>query len=396
MRRPVAASAVLAVALLFLWSASPGGGTVLGGADPATRALAYLAGQQQSDGSLDHAPGETEDFVLGAAAAGYDPATLRSCTGTTAYDFLATQVAKAETSAGGTAKLILAVTVGRRNPHAFGGEDLVAHLDSLYATTSGAYGDGATFGQSLALLALKAAGQPLPSAALAHLEALQDTDGSWNYEAAANATAGDTNSTAIALEALAAGGVTASDPVVSKALAWLHGQQNADGGFAYQAGPGASSDPDSDALVIQGLVALGEDPTGATWTKNGKTVFSDLLSRQAPNGGFTFPGNPGPDPFTTSQVPAALVRVALPEPATWTAGAAIPGVTCAAPKPTASLPASHPTPAPTLPATATAPGQARGGGTDGVLLAWPWFAALAALALGGSVATGRRSHRPTE
>ena len=59
--------------------------------------------------------------------------------------------------------------------------------------------------------------------------------------------------------------------------------------------------------MIQALVAAGEDPTAAAWTKSGHTALTNLLTFQdAANGGITFPGNPGPDAFTTSQVPAGL------------------------------------------------------------------------------------------
>ena len=343
MRSVLVTSALLVAVILAAPMAA------LAAPDPATTALAYLAGQQAANGSIAASAGPTEDFILGAAAAGYDPNALTSCGGTTAYAYLATKVATETATAGGTGKLILAVLAGKQDPTAFG-ENLVTHLGTLLNATTGAYGDGSTFGQSLAILALKGAGQAIPAAAVTELKGIQDTDGSWNYLAAANATAGDSNSTAIAIEALVAAGVPAADASMTKALAFLHTQQNSDGGFTYMA-PG-SSDPDSDAVVIQALVALGENPIGATWTVGGKTVMDDLLARQSANGGFTYPGNPGPDAFTTSMVPAGLKEVPLPGTTTWTAGAKIPGVTCA-PAPT---PTPTPTAAPTRsPATSSAP-----------------------------------------
>ncbi|HVA87405.1 MAG TPA: hypothetical protein VNF73_13960 [Candidatus Saccharimonadales bacterium] len=342
MRPAAAASAILAGVLCFV----PFVGA-LAGPDPTTNALQYLVHQQAADGSLDHALGETEDLILGTAAANFDPNTLVACGGRAAFDFLSASVAKAEADAGSTAKLILAVVAGRRDAHAFAGQDLVVHLQSLYNAGSGAYGNGATFGQSLAILALKATSQPIPAAAVQQLASLQDSDGSWNYQTAANSTAGDTNSTAVALEALAAAGVVPSAASVTKALTYLHGQQDADGGFPYQTGSGVSSDPDSDALVIQGLTAVGENPTGTTWTKNGKIVFDDLLSRQAADGGFVFPGNKGPDAFTTSEVPAGLAHAPLPGPVTWTAGAAIPALSCPAAPSASPVSTARPTPHPT-------------------------------------------------
>ena len=87
--------------------------------------------------------------------------------------------------------------------------------------------------------------------------------------------------------------------MAGNAIAYLHAQQNSDGGFTFSA-PGPS-DPDSDALVIQALVALGQDPSGAIWTDGGKTVFDDLDRVRQPTADSHSRGNPGPDAFTTSQ-----------------------------------------------------------------------------------------------
>src|ERR1019366_8309029 len=205
-----------------------------------------------------------------------------------------------------------------------------------------------------------------------------------------NSVAGDTNSTAIAVEALTAAGIAASDGSMTKAIAYLHTQQNSDGGFTYSA-PGVS-DPDSDALVIQALVALGQDPIGASWTVAGKTLFNDLLSRQAANGGFIFPGHVAPDPFTTSQVPAGLKQVPLPGTATWAAGAKIPGGSCPTPTPTASpKPTASHKPAGTPPTTSTAGVSARG--DDGGPIVPALYGSLALAVLVGSATIRRRSSR---
>ncbi len=384
MRSAIATSALLVVTLLV----APG--AALAAPDPATAALAYLAAQQAPDGSIASSAGPTEDFILGTAAANYDPTTLVSCAGTSAYGYLTAKLTAETATAGGTAKLILAVLAGKLDPTAFGGESLIARLGTFYHATTGAFGDGSTFGQSLAILALKGASQAIPALAATALLGLQDTDGSWNYQAGSNAVAGDTNSTAIALEALTAAGITASDASMTKAIAYLHTQQNSDGGFTSSA-PGAS-DPDSDALVIQALAALHQDPSGASWTVGGKTAVTDLLSRQAANGGFTYPGNPAPDAFTTSQVPAGLKQVPLPGTATWQAGAKIPGVSCPAPAPTATpAPTASHAPAVTPPPTSTDGAPVRGddGGPMGLALS----GSLALAVLVGSAILGRRSAR---
>jgi len=294
---------------------------------PPPERFAYLASQQAADGSIDGAVGETADFVQGAAAAGYDPATLTSNAGNSALDFLGAKVDSGYSalSAGSTAKLILAAVAARKDPTAFGKaskQNLITRLQSLYNGTTGAYGDGQTFNQSLAILADVASGQPVPPAAVTYLEKVQNSDGSWNYLGVKDAAAGgDTNSTAVALEGLAAASDHSRD---SAALTWLHTQQQPDGGFPYQ-GPGGPSDPDSDALVIQGILASGQQPQSATWTAKGtsNTPVSNLAGMQAPSGGFAYPGNPGPDAFTTSEVPAALVLEPLPVVARYPAASSL-------------------------------------------------------------------------
>jgi hypothetical protein len=326
----------------------------------ATAALLYLRSRQSTtDGSVttsfpSFSP--TEDYVIAAAAAGYDPATLRNGTGPSAVDNLAANAGAASSSAAGAGKLIQAVVAARRDPRAFGGHDLVAALEGTYHTDSGLYGDGETYTQSLAMLGVEAAGAPVPAAATAALRAAQDADGGWNYLGKANDPAGsDTNSTAMAIMALDAAGVHGAD---AAALAWLHTQQQPDGGFAFQGSP---SDPDSDALVLQALVALHQDPASSRWTQGGHTVISVLVTGQDPSGGYA--GYGGVDAFTTSQVPAGLERVAFPVSFTgagsWAPGTSLDG---AAPGPVvpgheAPLTDCGATPAPTaVPPTASAGG----------------------------------------
>ena len=110
--------------------------------------------------------------------------------------------------------------------------------------------------------------------------------------------------------ALAAAGDHSAD---AAALTYLHAQQLPDGGFAYQNsspwGPPVS-DPDSDAIVLQALVAAGEDPESSSWLVGSSSVLTHLRSTQGTDGGFAYPGT-GESAFTTSQVPAALMRVAV-------------------------------------------------------------------------------------
>lgn len=355
MRRTALASAILAtlLSLPLVLAVQPASAAPPTDPQRATAALQYLLAAQRTDGSIDGSLGETADFVVGTAAAGYDPATLHGCGGGSgALEFLAAASDVASADAAATGKAVLAVVAAGDDPSSFAGRNLLARLTALYHSTGGAYGDGATFSQSFAILGLVASEQAVPDGAVAELGALQDSDGSWSFGAAPVAAGqGDTNSTAIALMALNAAGSHSAD---AKALAYLHTQQLSDGGFPYQNsssfGPPAS-DPDSDSIVLQALVATGQDPEVADWSQGSNTVLTNLRAGQGVDGGYAYPGM-AENAFTTSQVPAALVRTPYAAPVHWTAGRAVPTDTCPKATPTASVGASlitspGPTPGPT-------------------------------------------------
>ncbi|MFG3257749.1 prenyltransferase/squalene oxidase repeat-containing protein [Streptomyces sp. NPDC048172] len=136
--------------------------------------------------------------------------------------------------------------------------------------------------QSVALLALDAAGAKPSPKAVSWLSTQQCEDGSFPAYRAdpkakcdAKKTPADVNATAIAVQALSAsiGGPNAG---TDKALDWLKSVQNKDGGWGYN--PGSPSDANSVSVVVGALVAAGKDP--AAWKKDGKTAFDALLSFQ--------------------------------------------------------------------------------------------------------------------
>jgi hypothetical protein len=339
--------------------------------DRATAALAYLLAAQLPDGSIDKSIGETADFIIGAAAAGYDPATLTGCSGgASALAFLATASDAAVGDAAKTGKDVLAVIAAGQNPAGFSGRNLVARLGALYHAATGKYGDGSTFGQAFAILAVDASGGVVPAGATVELAALQGPDGSWSYGAdPAEAGAGDTNSTAIALMALDATGVHAAD---AAGLAYFKTQQLADGGFPYQNATTNGvpvSDPDSGALVAQAIIAAGQDPASASWSRGSGNALTSIRSAQGAEGGFVFPGSPE-SAFTTSQVVAALARKPYAASVHATGGRRVPGMRCpgyvpvASPTPTAS-PSPRPTPSPSVaPAASPTPAFGIAGGAD--------------------------------
>ncbi|HEX7491117.1 MAG TPA: hypothetical protein VF337_05385, partial [Candidatus Limnocylindrales bacterium] len=367
MRRLVVAGAILATFLtvpLSMAAAAPAPTVAVSDSARATAALEYLLAAQKADGSIDGTLGETADFVIGAAATGYDPATIKGCSGGTgALDFIATKSDAATTDAGATGQAILAVVAAGGDPASFSGRNLTARLAALYDSATGAYGDGSTISQSYAILAFVALGGSVPVAATDKLIALQGTDGAWTYGATKEAGDGDSNSTAVALMALNAARVTDAN---ATALAYLHTQQVDDGGFAYSTAWGAVSDADSDAEVLQALISAGEDPIGSAWAKGAGNVLTALRAAQGADGGFNYQTY-GESAFTTREIPAALMGVPYAVAMNFTAGLSVPKSSCVGAGPTPSgttmigsgvtatprwTPTPVPTPVPTLLPTA--------------------------------------------
>ena len=141
--------------------------------------------------------------------------------------------------------------------------------------------DGA-FRQSLGLLAEQVTGVH-DSAAINWLVNQQCANGGWTaYRSDLSKpcpatdlsafTGEDSNSTALAVQALHMLGVTPK----YDALTFLHSLQDSDGGFPLIAGSG--TDPNSTALVVQAIQAVGQDPTSASWTTSGHTPIDALMA----------------------------------------------------------------------------------------------------------------------
>ncbi|SHH11924.1 hypothetical protein SAMN02745221_01730 [Thermosyntropha lipolytica DSM 11003] len=89
---------------------------------------------------------------------------------------------------------------------------------------------------------------------------------------------------------------TIVNETIDKAIYFLKSKQNNNAGFGFYVWEGEerlSESPDSIAAVIEALIALGIDPQGSEWVKNGKTMVDALLKYQLPNGAFYGPWAPG-------------------------------------------------------------------------------------------------------
>lgn len=292
---------------------------VLAAADT-TAALAYLESQQNADGgfgsgfSPDSALGSTADAVLAIVAAGADPAAFDE-EGNTPITYLEANAASA-TTGGDLSKLILAAIAAGENPRAFGGVDSVAKLEGMIGADGKIGGETDTFvSHTLAVLALKSAQRSVPQAAADYILGAQQDGGSWAWDGSAE-TAGDTNTTAFAVQALIAAGEPAGGSAVTQALDYYKGIQNADGGWPYQnpSDFGTATDANSTAVAIQAIIAAGQDPAGAGWTTaEGNTPLSVLEALQNASGAFAWQAAvPDDNLLATVQALPALAGKAFP------------------------------------------------------------------------------------
>jgi hypothetical protein len=323
---------------------------------PAAQAAAtWLADQLTPQGFIPNAEGSTQpslssmaQAVLALAAANVD---LSGAARAVAY--LESNVDAYVTSGGvdGPAQLALLILDAEAvgvDPTSFGGTNLVSRLLATEQTSgvdAGLFGTEAQvpafsaggYQQGLALTALAAAGvrnTTQTEAAVNWLVGEQCPDGGWTSPDnagdagnGANPCSGDpadfagpdTNSTALAIEGLAAqGAITPS--ISSAALSFFSAGQDSDAGWSFY--PSAvdapqSTDPDSTSLVIQALVALGVSPTSSTFTQGGANPVSALLSFQLTSGSdigaFYFPPAPAPaNIIATYQAVPALAGLAFP------------------------------------------------------------------------------------
>lgn len=170
----------------------------------------------------------------------------------------------------------------------------------------GAYAPDAGF-NVWGILGTAALSETVPASAVEALTAQQQPNGGWEWQAGFGA---DTNTTALAIQALIAAGAAPGDPAVAAALDFLQTAQQPDGGFVYNpAAPDLGSDANSTAYAVQALVAAGEDTAGERWTVEDVTAYDFLLSLQQPDGSLVWQaGTPANLLATAQAIPALLGR----------------------------------------------------------------------------------------
>lgn len=242
----------------------------------------------------------------------------------------------------------LALVLGAAVSPAAAAPRLVPGAHGLFGSQDATY-DGA-FRQGLSILALRAAGAPVPTAAVDWLLSQQCADGGFQAFRANTAVAclkpdpvnfrgEDTNSTALAVAALSytysTGNPTTTAQRIAarnRALAWLLTRQNLDGGWANF--PGGTSDTNSTGVVLAGIRATGLDG-GSQHRIHGATAATYLRRVQLPctsaviNRGaldFQFERPLAPNSSATAQAAWGLTSRAVVAPVPLTVG--VPALSC--------------------------------------------------------------------
>ena len=269
---PLAVIVALAVALSFTFS----GGVARSAGTPA----GYLLGAQNADGGFGPARGSPSAqlyggwVALGLAAAGQNPADVAR-SGPTLLDYVASG-ARFASDPGSVERTILVARAAGVSARSFGGRDLVSAL-ARDVRPNGSVSNQVNL-TAFAVLAFRAAGVALPAGTVGWMVQQQDSDGGFNFGTRGGLS--DVDDTGAVLEALAGADGMGAAHARARAIRYLRGQQDGDGGFA--AMPGAGSNAQSTAFAVQGLVAAGVDPSSLR--RRGASPLDYLRGLIAPDG----------------------------------------------------------------------------------------------------------------
>lgn len=184
----------------------------------------------------------------------------------------------------------------------------------FYNPATGAYSPYSGF-QAWAMLGVKALGQPIPAEARAYLAGLVMPNGGWEWNTGFGT---DTNTTALAIQALISAGEPTDSPIITNALNYLKSAQNTDGGLMYDPQStwptGNLSDADSTSYVIQAIYAAGQNPLTGTWVISDTNPVEYLLSLQLPDGSFKWQsGDASANVKSTQHAVPALLGTFFPQ-----------------------------------------------------------------------------------
>lgn len=270
-----------------------------------SRAVSYLATQQQPDGGIagfgsSSDAGSTLRALLALNVAGYAPDVLTSSSGNTpldyvqqqaiSYTYIATPLTTSNLLPGRGGLVLMGLAASGADPANFAGQNWITAVQGSYQLATGAYsttaeqgfssGAASPINQSFVILGLSMAGEQVPAQAISYLISTQQADGSWF---------GSVDVTGYAVLALLASGQTdATNAAVQNARRYFEGQQASSGLW----GDNAGAEPaNSTGWALQALGAMGYIPATESLAR-AATPRAALLALQRPDGsiGKNFPG----------------------------------------------------------------------------------------------------------
>jgi len=258
-------------------------------AAPLPRGASFVQARQLGDGSFAEAgrpgyPQLTAWAALGLRAAGSAP-RARAATA----EYLVAHESELSSATDLALAALAEQALGQRP------DRLLARLQTLQRP-NGSVG-GLVNGTAWSVLAFRATGTPIRRRTIRWLLARQSRAGGWGW----TARAADSNDTAAVVEALRATGVGGRP--IRRALRFLLGFRNRDGGFELTQGRG--SDAQSTAWVAQAFLAAGKPPP--------RGALAYLRRLQRADGSFRYSRRYSATPvWVTAQVLPALARKPFP------------------------------------------------------------------------------------
>lgn len=265
---------------------SPNGGFLSKTDAPIESAINYLISCQNGDGGFGPLPESESDLkttavaTISLASIGEDPADY-AAGGKSPLDYLLENqddlynLSNAEAQVG---RYVVAITAAGLDPQDVNGRNYVELLKG-YCAPGGEIGtENYLWDDAWVIMGLSAcnqSGSDEVKRAMDRLLSLQTKKGAWSWSEGSSGE--DPDTTSIVLCALLSAGENSSSDAVSKALQYLHSEQNQDGGFST-----LGSNAATDAWAIMAINAAGQNPR--EWRMGTADPVSHLLSLQKDDG----------------------------------------------------------------------------------------------------------------
>ena len=129
------------------------------------------------------------------------------------------------------------------------------------ARPDGSYGTAVLNATLYAAIAQRLVTGAVPANTLAYIRGAQEASGGWDFAGTPSGADADVDTTALAVQALVAGGVAANDVDLRQGLAYLANQYRTVGSWQTF----GADDPNSTSTAVFAVTAAGYDVNAACW-----------------------------------------------------------------------------------------------------------------------------------